>query len=110
VILAARPALDAWHRRGIEGVVDLGGQQMPAAVLVGILSLEFLVHAWDYAAATGHELPAPDSLSEYILGLAEKFVTPEGRARAGFHEPVDVPVDAPPLQRLLAFTGRRAEV
>lgn len=110
VILAARPALDAWHRRGVDGTVDLGDNQMPATVLVGILSLEFLVHAWDYAAATGQEIPAPDSLSEYILGLAEKIITPEGRVRAGFHEPVEVAEDAPALQRLLAFTGRRAEV
>lgn len=110
VILAARPALDAWHRRGLDGTVDVGGRQMPAAVLVGILSLEFLVHAWDYAAATGREVPAPDSLSEYVLGLTEKFLTPQGRVQAGFDDPVEVADDAPPLQRLLAFTGRRAEV
>ncbi|BBY19012.1 TIGR03086 family metal-binding protein [Mycolicibacterium litorale] len=109
VILAARPALDAWHRRGLDGAIDVGGTEMPATVLVGILSLEFLVHAWDYAAATGREVPAPDSLSEYVLGLTEKFLTPEGRVRAGFDEPVEVPEDAPPLQRLLAFTGRRVE-
>lgn len=110
VILAARPALDAWHRRGIDGAVDVGGTTMPATVLVGILSLEFLVHAWDYATAIGHTVPAPDSLSDYVLAMAEKIVTPQGRARAGFDDPVEVPDDAPPLQRLLAFTGRRAEV
>jgi uncharacterized protein (TIGR03086 family) len=109
VILAARPALDAWHRRGIDGTVDVGGTEMPATVLVGILSLEFLVHAWDYGAATGRTVPAPDSLCEYVLGLSEKFITPEGRVRAGFDDPVEVADDAPPLQRLLAFTGRRAE-
>lgn len=110
VILAARPALDAWHRRGVDGTVDVGGAEMPAVVLVGILSVEFLVHAWDYAAATGRTVPAPDSLSDYVLALAEKIITPEGRIRAGFDDPVDVPDDASPLQRLLAFTGRRAEV
>ncbi|WP_197376452.1 TIGR03086 family metal-binding protein [Mycolicibacterium baixiangningiae] len=110
VILAARPALDAWHRRGLDGAVDVGGREMPADVLVGILSLEFLVHAWDFGAATGRDVPAPDSLSEYVLGLTQKFLTPEGRVRAGFDDPVEVAEDAPPLQRLLAFTGRRAEV
>jgi uncharacterized protein (TIGR03086 family) len=110
VILAARPALDAWHRRGVDGTADVGGTEMPAKVLVGILSLEFLVHAWDYATATGRAVPAPDSLSEYVLGMTEKFLTPQGRAQAGFDDPVAVPDDASPLQRLLAFTGRRAEV
>ncbi|BCI55731.1 TIGR03086 family protein [Mycolicibacterium litorale] len=109
IILAARPALDAWHRRGLDGTVPAGGTELPATVLVGILSLEFLVHAWDYAAATGREVPAPDSLSEYVLAMTQKFLTPEGRKRAGFDEPVEMPEDAPPLQRLLAFTGRRAE-
>lgn len=110
LILAARPALDAWHRRGIDGVVDVGGTTMPATVLVGVLSLEFLVHAWDYATATGRTVPAPDSLSEYVLGMTEKFLTPQGRKQAGFDDPIEVPDDAPPLQRLLAFTGRRADV
>jgi uncharacterized protein (TIGR03086 family) len=110
VILAARPALDAWHKRGVDGVVDVGGTKMPAAVLVSILSLEFLVHAWDYATATGRTVPAPDSLSEYVLGLTQRFLTPEGRVRAGFDDPIEVPDDTPPLQRLLAFTGRRADV
>jgi hypothetical protein len=30
--------------------------------------------------------------------------------RAGFDDPIEVPDDTPPLQRLLAFTGRRADV
>lgn len=109
VILAARPALDAWHRRGMDGTVPFGKGEAPAKVPVGILSLEFLVHAWDYAAATGREVPAPDSLSEYVLDLAKKIITPQGRATAGFDDPIDVPDDAPPMQRLLAFTGRRTD-
>lgn len=109
VILAARPALDAWHRRGLDGAAGVGDTELPATVLVSILSLEFLVHAWDYAAAMGRDVPAPDSLSEYVLGQTQKFLTPEGRKRAGFDDPVEVADDAPPLQRLLAFTGRRVE-
>ncbi|MCV7060685.1 TIGR03086 family protein, partial [Mycolicibacterium vaccae] len=30
-----------------------------------------------------------------------------GRVRVGFDDPVDVPDDAPPLDRLVAFTGRQ---
>lgn len=109
VILAGRPALDAWHRRGLDGTVPFGSGEAPAKVPVGILSIEFLVHAWDYAAATGRSVPAPDSLSEYVLDLAQRIITPEGRKQAGFDDPVEVPDDAPPLQRLVAFTGRRVE-
>ena len=107
VIAAARPALDAWHRRGLDGAVTIGPNELPARVAVGILSLEFLVHAWDYAAATGHPINVADSVTEYVLGLAHKNITPQGRAAVGFDDPVDVPDDATPLNRLIAFTGRQ---
>lgn len=107
IIAAARPALDAWHRRGLDGTVPFGDNEAPARFMAGILSLEFLVHAWDYAAATGRPIDSPDSLTEYVSGIVHRIITPEGRARAGFDDPVDVPDGASPLERLVAFTGRR---
>lgn len=107
VVLAGRPALDAWKRRGLDGTVPFGNSEAPATVMAGILSLEFLVHAWDYAATVGREVNAPDSLTDYVMGLATKVITPQGRTRAGFDDPVDIPDDAGSLDRLLAFTGRR---
>jgi uncharacterized protein (TIGR03086 family) len=106
VILAARPALDAWHRRGLDGTVPFGQGEAPAKMMVGVLSIEFLVHAWDYAMAIGHRVTAPDSLSDYVMGLAKTIITPEGRANVGFDDPVDVPADADALDRLIAYTGR----
>lgn len=107
VIAAARPALDAWHRRGLDGSVMLARNEMSARVAVGILSIEFLVHAWDYAMATGRDVDVPDSLAEYVLGLAKKIITPQGRTNVGFDPPVEVPADAGALDRLIAFTGRK---
>lgn len=107
IVAAARPALDAWHRRGLDGTVPFGDNEAPARFMAGILSLEFLVHAWDYAAATGRPIDSPDSLTGYVSGIVHRIVTPEGRARAGFDDPVDVPDGASPLERLIAFTGRR---
>ena len=107
VVLSARPALDAWHKRGLEGTVPFGGGEAPANVMAGILSIEFLVHAWDYAKATGREVTVPDSLSDYVLGLAHNIITPEGRKNVGFDDPIDVAADAGALERLIAYTGRR---
>lgn len=107
VIAAARPALDAWHQRGLDGTVTIGPNEVPATFAAGILSLEFLVHGWDYAKAIGYPIDVADSFAEYVLGKAKKLITPEGRVRAGFDDPVDVPDDAPPLDRLVAFTGRQ---
>jgi uncharacterized protein (TIGR03086 family) len=106
IILAARPALDAWHRRGLDGTVALGSNEAPAKVMAGVLSIEFLVHAWDYAVATGRDVTARDSLSDYVMGLAKQIITPEGRNNAGFDDPVALPGEAGALDRLLAYTGR----
>lgn len=106
VIAAARPALDAWHRHGLAGTVQLGGNAMPATVAVGVLSIEFLVHAWDYAVAIGREVKAPEPVVDYVLELARTVITPQGRSAVGFADPVDVPDDAGALDQLIAFTGR----
>lgn len=106
VITAARPTMTAWHRHGVDGIVRLGPNEAPAKVVVRILAIEFLVHAWDYAAATGQKIDVPEPLAEYVLGLAQKVITPEGRSTVGFADPIDVPASASALDRLIAFTGR----
>ena len=82
------------------------GNEAPATMMAGILSIEFLVHAWDYAKATGREVTAPDALSDYVMGLAKTIITPQGRTSVGFDDPVDVAADAGALDRLVAYTGR----
>lgn len=106
VVSAARPALDAWHRRGLDGMVAFGDREAPARMMAGILSLEFLVHAWDYATAVGRHVDSEDSLTDYVMGVAQTVITPEGRNTAGFDAPVELPADASSLDRLVAYTGR----
>ena len=106
VVTAARPALDAWQRHGLDGSVPFGQGEMPAKGACGILSVEFLVHAWDFATAVGHEVEAPQPLAEYVLGLAHGIIKPELRGSAGSDDPVEMPANAGALDQLLAFTGR----
>ncbi|ORA78621.1 TIGR03086 family protein [Mycobacterium malmoense] len=110
VVAAARPALDAWHRRGLDGTVPFGKGEMPAKGACAVFSIEFLVHAWDYAAAVGRDVEAPEPLAEYVLGLAHDVVRPELRGKGGFDDPVEVPADAGALDKLIAFTGRNPAV
>src|ERR1700738_2055842 len=81
------------------------GGKPPATMMAGVLSLEFLVHAWDYAMATGRNVDASDPLSDYVMGLAKVIITPAGRTSVGFDDPVDVAADACALDRLIASTG-----
>ena len=105
----ARPAqamLEAWTVRGVDGTVKLGAHEMPAELVLGIGSLEFLVHGWDFAQATGQQLTVADGLSQYVLDVANRLITPAGRARGLFADPVEAGPDADLLGRLIAFTGR----
>ena len=54
-----------------------GPHEMPAGAALGILSIEFLVHAWDFARGGG-----------------------------SFADPTEAGPDAGLLDRLVAFTGR----
>jgi uncharacterized protein (TIGR03086 family) len=106
VVGAARPTMDAWRRRGLDGSVTLGPNELPATFAVSILTLEFLVHGWDYAVATKHPMNVTESLADYTLGLAKKVINPQTRAAVGFHDAIVVADDASALDRLIAFTGR----
>jgi uncharacterized protein (TIGR03086 family) len=104
---AAQVVLEAFRGRGLDGTVELNSEQVPAAVPVRILSLEFLVHAWDFAIATGRHVVVSEPVSDYVLEVAGKVITPAARNYAGFAEPVAIGSFAPVLDRLIAFTGRR---
>jgi uncharacterized protein (TIGR03086 family) len=106
VAVAAQAMLEAWTRRGLDGTVKVGPQEMPAGLALGIGSVEFLVHAWDFAQATGQQLTVPDGLSEYVLDVANTIIAPEVRAGGSFADPVEAGPDAGLLDRLIAFTGR----
>src|SRR5262249_18481619 len=102
----AQVALEAWDGRGPEGTVAIGDSDIPAAVALGILSIELLVHAWDFAQATGQHVAVPDPVTAYVLEAAHKIITPEGRRRVGFDPELPADPDAGILERLIAFTGR----
>jgi uncharacterized protein (TIGR03086 family) len=102
----AAQTIEAWRRRGVEGTVPGPGDgEMPAAVGASILSLEFLLHAWDFAQASGQRLQVSDEVVAYVQTLAAPIIPP-GRARGAFADEVTPPADATPLQRLVAFSGR----
>ena len=108
VAFVAQQSLEAWHKRGLEGTVKLGESDVPATVAASILSLELLVHAWDFAVATGQQVTVSDELSQYVLGLAHEVISPQARQGGAFADVIEVGPDAGILNRLVAFTGRAA--
>ena len=106
IAAVVQPTLEAFARRGLDGEVDMGFAVMPAAAVANILTLELLVHAWDYATALGRRLEVSAELSEYVLGLAEETISHQVRASGAFAEAQLADESAHALDRLVAFTGR----
>jgi uncharacterized protein (TIGR03086 family) len=79
---------------------------MPAEMAAGILTMELLVHAWDFSQALGRTLPVDDALADFALGLARGLIAPAMRNGDNFAAEVLVGPDADALSRLAAFTGR----
>ena len=108
VATAVEPALAAWRDRGVDGDVPFGEGLAPAVIPSGVLSLEFLVHAWDFAQATGANLEVPEGVAAYVLDIATAIISDDNRGPGkGFAAALDAPADDP-MSRLIAFTGRKA--
>ncbi len=102
---AAQDTLEAFRAHGLEGSLDMGFAELPATLVANILNLELLVHAWDFAKATGQDLAVSPVLSDYVLGLARNTIRPQMRGTS-FAEETLVDESAASLERLIAFTGR----
>jgi uncharacterized protein (TIGR03086 family) len=108
VAFAAQQALEAWDKRGLEGTVKRGERDMPAILAASILSIELLVHGWDFAVATGQQVDVSDEVSLFVLDLAHTVISPQARQGGSFADSVEVGPDVDILDRLIAFSGRSA--
>ena len=106
VATMAAQAIEGWRTRGLDGTVPSpAGGEMPAAMAAGILSIEFLLHGWDFAQASGQEVVVSDEVVDYVRSIAEKLV-PGSRERGAFAEEQPPASGAGPLERLAAYAGR----
>ncbi|MEM7095437.1 MAG: TIGR03086 family metal-binding protein [Actinomycetota bacterium] len=104
---AVEPALAAWRARGLDGMLPFGDGEAPAALFSGIFSLEFLIHAWDFAHATGRTIEVAPHVLELVTDMAHQIIQPGFRGPdKGFAEIVTTD-GSDPLEALVAFSGRR---
>jgi uncharacterized protein (TIGR03086 family) len=89
--------------RGPERFVAVGGLPMSSGLVACTGAIEIAVHGWDVSAAVGRVCPIPPRLATRMLGLCPLLVA----GREGlFAEPVEVPAQASPCDRLVGFLGR----
>jgi uncharacterized protein (TIGR03086 family) len=81
------------------GVIEKKGPSL------GIAFSDQLLHGWDLARATDQDAMMPDGLAEAAYTMLHGRLTDEQR-KGAFKPAIDVPDDASPQEKLLAYTGR----
>jgi uncharacterized protein (TIGR03086 family) len=99
-------------REGGAEAVWLGGEHVPAVTLAAFLIGDLLLHSWDLARSIGaDEALPPDAVEATTIGLHHvppallRGTNPLGQKMMA--AAVEVPADASPQDKMLAFTGRR---
>jgi uncharacterized protein (TIGR03086 family) len=97
---------DAWRDpEAWTGMTRAGGFDMPGEV-GGVVALdEVVLHGWDVARATGQPFEVDEKLLERVHEFVGQFASSDG-ASGLFGPIVDVPDDAPLLDRVLGLAGR----
>lgn len=109
---AVQPALDALHEAvkvpgAMERAVTVPFGTVPGEVVARFLTVDMLVHGWDLSQATGQPYEPDEHVVELALQTARELIAPEMRDGDTFAAEVPVAEDAPAIDRLVAFTGRR---
>ncbi|GAB3860615.1 TIGR03086 family metal-binding protein [Nocardioides maradonensis] len=71
ISVMADQAITAW--RHYDGDMSVDGK-VPAVVAQAILSIEFLLHAWDFAQATGQQVHVSDELVAYVREIGAPVI------------------------------------
>jgi uncharacterized protein (TIGR03086 family) len=104
---AAVESADAFSADGaLDRTVELSRGTTAVRDYIKEMTFDLVVHGWDLATAIGYSGdPYPDDVVEDIYAAAQKF---GDLSSSGFFDPpVDVPDDAPTLDKLIGLTGRR---
>ena len=92
----------------LDGTVNLGGNEIPAAAFMGIAMNDTFVHGWDLAKATGQSTDLDAGLAAGILEQSKMLISDAFRGDEGapFGAQRPAPEGAGPADQLAAFCGR----
>jgi uncharacterized protein (TIGR03086 family) len=92
-----------------EGMTQAGGIDLPGAVAGRVVLDELVVHGWDIARSTGQPFDCDEASLQQVEETVRQFRNGnDGEVPGLFGPVVDVPEDAPVLDRVLGLTGRQA--
>ena len=90
----------------LEQVIETPWGPTPGAGCLGAWASELLVHSWDLATALDLDVDWPEPDTSIAADMARAAIPAEMRGVMPFGEVVDVPDDAPAIERLVAWVGR----
>lgn len=106
----ADEVLTAWRAKGLDGTATLPFGEFPAAFALQLPAMDMVVHAWDLATATGQDIDWDETLVTETLDFVKATFTSDEMRGEDFAPPVDVPTDAPAIEQLVGYLGRRPTV
>jgi uncharacterized protein (TIGR03086 family) len=86
--------------------IDTPFGPMPGSTFARLVAFDGLIHGWDLATSTQQAWNPPDDVVAEVDAFARQAIAPEMRDGDTFAAETPVPLDAPPLLRLVAFSGR----
>jgi uncharacterized protein (TIGR03086 family) len=99
---------EAWRDPGAwTGMTQAGGIELPGEI-AGLVALdELVIHGWDVARASGQPYECDPALLDVVHGFVAQFSAPGQAPQEGIFGPaVEVPANAPLLDRVIGLTGR----
>jgi uncharacterized protein (TIGR03086 family) len=88
-----------------ENLVWVSGLPVPVRIVASAGAIDVAVHGWDVGRACGTGTPISGDLALSLLRVAPLLVSETDRPER-FGEPVAVPPDASPSDRLIGYLGR----
>ena len=108
VTAAAKENLASWRQPGaFEGDRAYFFGRYPATGAAMLNLGEVVVHNWDIAKATGHELAIDGEVGQMVYDWCVSIPLDEFRDQGAFGPEVAVPASAPIVDRLVGLLGRQ---
>lgn len=105
---AATELIAGWRAGGVDRTVPLIGTEFPAQMVLAMTLMEFVTHGCDLARATDQTAPFTDDELAMTLERAHATLPDQYRGEGkAFGNVIEVPQDAPVLDRLMGFMGRQ---
>jgi len=78
----------------------------PAGIALGVHVVDVVVHGWDIATSTGAEITVDDDLVSAAIEVVLSFPASAWGPGGAFARRIELPADAPAMDRLLGLCGR----